>query len=270
MRTPRVSETEPRTRVRKSGDRRSRVRRRAKKNGAGAGLPPSVASGRIAREIFCWRSRRTSHHSVSFEQNIVVEKALLACHLADAERPFPRHSEPRRDPSRTSAALPRVRVATRPSSPRRSEQLERTARRPPPRARSARAPSGNFGDVRRRLVPALLLRLRARTARGGDSGSGTGLASRSFACRGRPARAREARSRPPRRAGRRRGVRRGPPGRTDGAPGAGARGCASVAACASPDFRRGRRARCTAARRARRLSRVASVKPGASPRHLGL
>jgi len=48
-----VSETEPRTRVRKSGDRRSRVRRRAKKNGAGAGLPPSVASGRIAREIFC-------------------------------------------------------------------------------------------------------------------------------------------------------------------------------------------------------------------------
>lgn len=210
-------------------------------------VPPSgVRSNRAGNLLL--RSRRTSHHSVSFEQNIVVEKALLACHLADAERPFPRHSEPRRDPSRTSAALPRVRVATRPSSPRRSEQLERTARRPPPRARSARAPSGNFGDVRRRLVPALLLRLRARTARGGDSGSGTGLASRSFACRGRPARAREARSRPPRRAGRRRGVRRGPPGRTDGAPGAGARGCASVAACASPDFRRGRRARCTAAR----------------------
>lgn len=243
-----MSETEPRTRVRKSGDRRSRVRRRAKKNGAGAGLPPNkgVRSNRAGNLLL--RSRRTSHHSVSFEQNIVVEKALLACHLADAERPFPRHSEPRRGPSRTSAALPRVRVATRPSSPRRSEQLERTARRPPPRARSARAPSGNFGDVRRRLVPALLLRLRARTARGGDSGSGTGLASRSFACRGRPARAREARSRPPRRAGRRRGVRRGPPGRTDGAPGAGARGCASVAACASPDFRRGRRARCTAAR----------------------
>lgn len=41
MRTPRVSETEPRTRVRKSGDRRSRVRRRAKKNGAGAGLGPA-------------------------------------------------------------------------------------------------------------------------------------------------------------------------------------------------------------------------------------
>ena len=258
MRTPRVSETEPRTRVRKSDDRRSRVRRRAKKNGAGrrSRIPAFRRQVESRGKSRCDLAGRVTTPSVSSK---ISWKSSLACHLADAERPFPRHSEPRRDPSRTSAALPRVRVARRPSSPRRSEQLERTARRPPPRARSARAPSGNFGDVRRRLVPALLLRLRARTARGGDSGSGTGLASRSFACLGRPARAREARSRPPRRAGRRRGVRRGPPGRTDGAPGAGARGCASVAACASPDFRRGRRARCTAARRARRLSRVASV-----------
>ena len=146
-------------------------------------------------------------------------KAIFCfCHLADAERPFPRHSEPRRDPSRTSAALPRVRVATRPSSPRRSEQLERTARRPPPRARSARAPSGNFGDVRRRLVPALLLRLRARTARGRlGVGGGPRLA---FLCVSGTTRARARGSRPapaPRRAPTRCPSR--PPGRTDGAPG---------------------------------------------------
>ena len=248
MRTPRVSETEPRTRVRKSGDRRSRVRRRAKKNGAGAGLGPA-----FRRQV---ESRGKSFVAISQDESPLRQfRAKYRGGKSTSCLP----------PGRCGTSFPAsLRTAPRPladergSSPRprrdaavtasRSEQFERTARRPPPRARSARAPSGNFGDVRRRLVPALLLRLRARTARGGDSGSGAGLASRSFACRGRPARAREARGRPPRRAGRRRGVRRGPPGRTDGAPGAGARGCASVAACASPDFRRGRRARCTAAR----------------------
>ena len=82
---------------------------------------------------------------------------------------------------RTRAAVPRVRVAAWPSSPRRSA---RARRRPPPRARSSpRAVPGNANDVRRRLVPALLLRLRARTARGGDSGSGAGPASRSLSHR---------------------------------------------------------------------------------------
>lgn len=82
---------------------------------------------------------------------------------------------------RTRAAVPRVRVAAWPSSPRRSA---RARRRPPPRARSSpRAVPGNANDVRRRLVPALLLRLRARTARGGDSGSGAGPASRSLSYR---------------------------------------------------------------------------------------
>ena len=246
MRTPRVSETEPRTRVlylRKSDDgcslSTSRVESRGKSRCDLAGRVTSLSFESVSSKI-SWKSSSClppGRCGTSFPASLRTAPRPLADERGSSPRP-------RRDAAVTAS---------------RSEQFERTARRPPPRARSARAPSGNFGDVRRRLVPALLLRLRARTARGGDSGSGTGLASRSFACRGRPARAREARSRPPRRAGRRRGVRRGPPGRTDGAPGAGARGCASVAACASPDFRRGRRARCTDARRARRVSRVASV-----------
>ena len=218
MRTPRVSETEPRTRVRKSDDRRSRVRRRAKKNGAGEHHPYHRTFGRIAREISL-RSRRTSHHSVmSFEQNIVEKQFLLLppgrcgtsfpASLRTAPRPLAdeRGSSPR--PRRDAAVIASAQRAARANSsttaaarafcPGAVWKLRGCS--PAPRPRAAAPPP------------------RARTARGRlGVGGGPRLA---FLCVSGTTRARARGSRPapaPRRAPTRCPSR--PPGRTDGAPG---------------------------------------------------